>query len=246
MFALMKETMGHYVKKTYLISEFIVFLIFIYVFIIKVSKYTWGMDTYLIDLNVAIIFSCLLSAYRFFVYEGDKGKERIEKYGKIKYYFSKIFLCIFMNIALIIMFSIVLYFNRLKGSNDIIFYLKSLFPVFLNILIGTAAGILFSPVVLSIHQVIHGIFIIVVGINMTALSGFFPNSIVNYFFKVLMFLFPPIEQVISFSLNPVIDQFSITTTIWALIYSFVLFYGGKKIIEKKEIKYQKDNTISFE
>lgn len=245
MISMLKDTLKQYIGKTWLLSELTVCVIFIYVFIYKVSPYTWGLDTFLIDLNVAIIFSCLLSAYRLFVYEGKTGKQLIENYGKTRYYLSKILITLFSNIIILAIFSIYLYFTRLE-NNEIILYSYSLIPVLFNILLGTATGVFFSPVVLSIHQVIHGIFIIVVGINMTAISSFFSGSLINYLFKVLMFLFPPIEQTIALSLSPVLNTGSIITILWSAIYSGILLWGGKKIIEKKEIKYKKDDSISFD
>ncbi|PLX18413.1 MAG: hypothetical protein C0601_05180 [Candidatus Muiribacterium halophilum] len=226
----------NYFKKTFFYSELLVVAAFFYIFIVKASVYTFAHDTFIIQLNAAIAFSGLLTAYRIFVYELPETMTFINSSGRTKYYFSRLITVCLINIIILAIFYISLYIYKGDSINDFSKYIMSLPPVLINNFIYCALGVLFSPVVLSIHQVIHGIFFVSVGINLTAIASFFDNVILKTIFSIIMYIFPPIEHLIALSVNPVFSgKDAMITMIWGVLYTFIVIFAGYYIFKNKDI-----------
>ena len=226
----------NYFKKTFFYSEILVIAAFFYIFIVKASPYTFAHDTFIIQLNAAVVFSGLLIAYRIFVYEIPEVMTVLNSGTRKSYYFSRLLVIFLINTFILIAFYLSLYLFRGSSINDFQKYFLSLPPVMINNLISCCIGLLFSPVILSIHQVIHGIFFVSVGINITAIEDFFEIEILRKIFSIIMYIFPPIEHLIALSVNPVLDSSkAFIFILWGVVYSILIIFSGYFIFKQKNI-----------
>ncbi|MGM0607327.1 MAG: hypothetical protein ACQESP_02785 [Candidatus Muiribacteriota bacterium] len=211
------------------------------------SDYTWGHDNFIIVLNISIIFSCLLSAYRITIYELKEACYFISISGRKNYFIERILIVFLKNLFMLFLFLGLMYLYRKPEGELLNKFLLSIPPVILNIIIASITGVIFSPVILSIHQVIHGIFYIVVGINISAISGFFSEwGFINFIFSLIQFIFPPIEHIIRLSVSLNYEVSQIPYILWAIIFCFVYFYIGLKLFREKNLFVSKDGSLSID
>jgi len=236
----------NYFKKTKFISELIVILLFFYIFIVNMGEYTWGHDNLIIILNASIVFSCLLSAYRIFIYEVKEANFFISLFGRTGYYIQRFIIVAGFNFVITFIIMLLLYFYRKPEHELWIKFLYSMPPVIVNILMASVIGVIFSPVILSIHQVIHGIFMISVGINISAIGNLFNNPLLNTIFNIISFIFPPIEHVIRVSVNPIYNTPQIISLTWGVVYTIIFYYFGLKIFNQKNIMLTSNGSISID